>query len=422
MKKVFALVLALALMLGCVSFASADDKVTLTLWSIAVESDASYQSYIDAIAAFEAAHPNIKVEHETTQNDQYKTKIKAAMSAGTDLPDVFFTWGMSFLGDFVAAERVLCLQDYYDQYKDELPANMCANATYDGKLYGVPYTMSLVVLFANMDLLAKAGWDHIPETIEDMNKCCEDLKANGIIPFGVSGKSDGLWCLSEYLEPLMIKSAGTQKLIDMYEGRESWVNDDVLAAANAFQDMVKNGYFDPNAAALSNDEVKFNFIDGQYAFYQNGSWNCGDISKAEDPSIFKAALFPVLNPANADLYELIGGPNNTLAVSATTEHPEEAVTLAFELARTMSDADYKSGANLPCWKADPEAVVSEHVVQVLDIASQAKGMVLFGDNFLSGDKANTYLDYIGLLFAGEIDAQGFAEGLDKALAADVAAE
>ena len=88
----------------------------------------------------------------------------------------------------------------------------------------------------------------------------------------------------------------------------------------------------------------------------------------------------------------------------------------------MSDADYKSGANLPCWKADPEAVVSEHVVQVLDIASKAKGMVLFGDNFLSGDKANTYLDYIGLLFAGEIDAQGFAEGLDKALAADVAAE
>ena len=153
MKKLLALVLAALMLLGMMSFASAED-VELTLWSLAVESDASYQTYIDGIAAFEAAHPGVKVNHEPTQNEQYKTKIKAAMSAGTDLPDVFFTWGMSFLGDFVAADRVLCLDEYYDAYKDELATNMCANATYDGKLYGVPYTMSCVVLFANMDLLA----------------------------------------------------------------------------------------------------------------------------------------------------------------------------------------------------------------------------------------------------------------------------
>ena len=408
MKKLIALVLAAMMLLGMMSFASAED-VELTLWSIAVESDSSYQSYIDAIAAFEAAHPNIKVNHETTQNEQYKTKIKAAMSAGTDLPDVFFTWGMSFLGDFVNAGRVLCLDEYYDAYKDDLAKNMCANASYDGKLYGVPYTMSMVVLFANMDLLAEAGWDHIPETIEEMNQCCEDLKAKGITPFGVSGKE--LWCLSEYLEPLMIKSVGTQKLIDIYEGRESWDNEGVKAAVQAFQDMVTKEYFDPNAAALGNDEVKNNFIAGKYAFYQNGSWNCGDISKSEKAASFKAGLFPVLNPDNASLYELIGGPNNTLAVTATTEHKEEAVQLAFELGKAMSDADYKSGANLPCWSADPEAKVSDLVAQVVDISGKAEGMVLFGDNFLSADAANTYLDYIGLAYAGEIDAEGFATGL-----------
>ena len=411
MKKLVALLLAAVMVLGMASAFA--DTTELTLWSIAVESDSSYQSYIDAIAAFEAAHPDIKVNHETTQNEQYKTKIKAAMSAGTDLPDVFFTWGMSFLGDFVNAGRVLCLDEYYDQYKDDLAKNMCANASYDGKLYGVPYTMSCVVLFANMDLLAKAGWDHIPETIEDMNKCCDDLKAAGIVPFGVSGKE--LWCLSEYLEPLMIKSVGTQKLIDLYEGRASWKDEDVVKAAQAFQDYVTNEYFDPNAAALGNDEVKTNFIAGKYAFYQNGSWNCGDISKAENAASFKCGLFPVLNPANAGLYELIGGPNNTLAVTATTEHPAEAVTLAFELGRAMSDADYKSGANLPCWSADPNAVVSDQVAQVVDIAGKATGMVLFGDNFLSADAANTYLDYIGLLFAGDINANEFAEGLAKDL-------
>ena len=411
MKKLVALMLAAVMLLGIASAVAED--VTLNLWTIAVESDSSYQTFIDAIAAFEAAHPGVKINHEPTQNEQYKIKIKAAMSAGTDLPDVFFTWGMGFLGEFVNADRVLCLDEYYDAYKAELPVNMTANATYDGKLFGVPYTMSEVVLFANMELLAQVGYDHIPTTIEEMNECCDKLLEAGITPFGVSGKE--LWCLSEYLEPLMIKSVGTERLIKMYNGEESWNNPDVIAAVAAFQNMVTKNYFDPNAAALGNDEVKTNFIAGKYAFYQNGSWNCGDIDKSENPAKFQAGLFPVLNPDNASLYELIGGPNNTLAVTATTEHKEEAVAAAFELGRAMSDADYKKGANLPCWAPDPEAQVSDLVASVADIAAKAEGMVLFGDNFLSADQANTYLDFIGLAYAGEISPEEFAQGMDDAL-------
>ncbi len=414
MKKLVALMLTAVMLLGIAS-AFAED-ITLNLWTIAVESDASYETFTNAIADFEAAHPGVKINHEPTQNEQYKIKIKAAMSAGTDLPDVFFTWGMGFLGEFVNAGRVLCLDEYYDAYKDELPENMTANASYDyegGKLYGVPYTMSEVVLFANMELLASVGYDHIPTTIEEMNECCDKLLEAGITPFGVSGKE--LWCLSEYLEPLMIKSVGTERLIKMYNGEESWNNPDVIAAVEAFQNMVNKNYFDPNAAALGNDEVKTNFIAGKYAFYQNGSWNCGDIDASENPAKFQAGLFPVLNPDNASLYELIGGPNNTLAVTATTEHKEEAVAAAFELGRAMSDADYKKGANLPCWAPDPEAQVSDLVASVADIAAKAEGMVLFGDNFLSADQANTYLDFIGLAYAGEISPEEFAQGMDDAL-------
>ena len=102
-------------------------------------------------------------------------------------------------------------------------------------------------------------------------------------------------------------------------------------------------------------------------------------------------------------------------MTATTEHKDEAVAAAFELGRYMSDADYKSGANLPCWAPDPEAKVSDLVSQVADIASKAEGMVLFGDNFLSADAANIYLDYIGLAYAGDISAEEFAQGMDDTL-------
>ena len=414
MKKRLALLMALVMVfsLFCVGAPAAfADDVTLTLWSIATESDSSHQAFVDGIAAFEAEHPGVKIEHVTTENEAYKTKIKAAMSSGEGLPDIFFTWGMGFLGEFVNAGRVYCVDNEYEAYKDELPEAMTVNVRYDNKMYGVPYTMSLVTLYANMDLLAQVGYEDIPATYEDMMACCEALKAADIIPFGVSGKE--LWCLSEYVEPLVIKSVGGQALRDMYNGEASWNNDGVVKAIEAFQGMVENEYFDPSAAALGNDEVKNNFIAGKYAFYQNGSWNNKDIGEQAQFNV-KAGTFPVLDDS-IPLYSMIGGPNNTLAVTESSKNKDLAVEAAFFLAKFMSDADYKSGANLPCWAADPDAEVNSLIQAAADMASKAEDMVLFGDNFLSADAANTYLDYIGLAYAGDVTPTEYVEGLDADL-------
>ena len=414
MKKRLALLMALVMVfsLFCVGAPAAfADDVTLTLWSIATESDSSHQAFVDGIAAFEAEHPGVKIEHVTTENEAYKTKIKAAMSSGEGLPDIFFTWGMGFLGEFVNAGRVYCVDSEYESYKDELPEAMTVNVRYDNKMYGVPYTMSLVTLYANMDLLAQVGYDDIPATYEDMIACCDALKAAGIIPFGVSGKE--LWCLSEYVEPLVIKSVGGQALRDMYNGEASWNNDGVIKAIEAFEGMVENEYFDPSAPALGNDEVKNNFIAGKYAFYQNGSWNNKDIGEQAQFNV-KAGTFPVLD-SSIPLYSMIGGPNNTLAVTESSANKDLAVEAAFFLARFMSDADYKSGANLPCWAADPNAEVNDLIQAAADMASKAEDMVLFGDNFLNADAANTYLDYIGLAYAGDVTPAEYAEGLDADL-------
>ena len=415
MKKRLALLMALVMVFSLCCFgapAAFADDVTLTLWSIATESDSSHQAFVDGIAAFEAEHPGVKIEHVTTENEAYKTKIKAAMSSGEGLPDIFFTWGMGFLGEFVNAGRVYCVDNEYEAYKDELPEAMTVNVRYDNKMYGVPYTMSLVTLYANMDLLAQVGYEDIPATYEDMIACCEALKAAGIIPFGVSGKE--LWCLSEYVEPLVIKSVGGQALRDMYNGEASWNNDGVVKAIEAFQGMVENEYFDPSAAALGNDEVKNNFIAGKYAFYQNGSWNNKDIGEQAQFNV-KAGTFPVLDDS-IPLYSMIGGPNNTLAVTESSKNKDLAVEAAFFLAKFMSDADYKSGANLPCWAADPNAEVNDLIQVAADMAGQAADMVLFGDNFLNADAANTYLDYIEMAWAGDVTPTEYVEGLDSDLA------
>jgi len=172
MKKALSLVLALALLLSVT--AAFAEKTQLTLWSIAVEGDANRAAYLAAIEEFNKTNEDYELVMEATENEAYKTKIKAAMSAGEDLPDIFFTWSMSFLGDFVDAGRVYNLDGILPEYKEELTDTMLANTTYNGEHYGVPLTMNVVTLFANMDLIKSVGYDAVPETFEGlMELCCQ---------------------------------------------------------------------------------------------------------------------------------------------------------------------------------------------------------------------------------------------------------
>ena len=136
--------------------ATTDEKVKLTMWCIATEGDSNRASYEKAIADMKEKYPNVEFEWEAIENETYKTKIAAAMAAN-EVPDIFFTWSCAFLGDFVKEGKVYCLDDTLAKYSSELPESMLGNTTYDGKHYGVPLTMNIVALFANMDLLAQAG-------------------------------------------------------------------------------------------------------------------------------------------------------------------------------------------------------------------------------------------------------------------------
>ncbi len=383
--------------------------ITLNMWCIATESDSNRHSYEAAIADLKAAYPNITFEWEAIENEAYKTKIKAAVAAD-DMPDIFFTWSCAFLQDFVDAGRVWCLDDAYQAYKSELPESMLGNTTYNGKHYGVPLTMNIVGLFANMDLLVQVGYDEIPGTYEDFLACCDALKSAGIIPFGCAGKET--WCVTEYVEPIIEKSIGADAMNDIFRNGATWNNQDVADAVDKFQMLVNNGYFDPSGIALSNDEVKQNFMDGKYAFYMNGTWNCADFSAQGKPANVKVGEFPVINADKASLGMLIGGPSDTLAVAAGSEHPEVAAQYCFELGKLICHYGYLDGCGLPAWTPYGDTSSINPLTQsVAEICGNAKGYVLFGDTAMNADDARTYLDYVAMVYGCEVDGKGFIEGL-----------
>ena len=410
MKKLLALVLAAVMLLGMTSAFAEEEKTTLTLWCIATESDANRPAYEKAIAAFEEANPNIKIEWEAFENDSYKTKIKS--TSAEELPDIFFTWSGAFCGDFVEAGKVYCLDETFPNYAANLPEVMLQNSTYGGKHYAVPLTMNIVVMFANMDLLAEAGYDHVPTTYDELMECCAALKDKGIIPFGCSGNAT--WCVTEYLEPIIEKTIGYEAMGEIFAGRATWNDPAIATAVDTFQKMIIDGYFDPDGLSLDNDTVKANFIAGKYAFYQNGSWNCGEINDAEGN--FQAALFPVMDSEKATYGQVIGGPNDALAVSAASKNPELAAKAAFELGKEICHYGYLAGSGLPAWTPDYDtAEVKPLVADVAKMVAESDGMVLFGDNAMSADPANIYLSYVAKVYGCEIDGAGFVEALTNEL-------
>ena len=235
MKKILALALALVMVLGmaaCGQSAApaaapaaepaaaepaaepAAEETVLTLWSIATESDSSHQAFIDAIAAFEAAHPGVKIEHVTTANEAYKTKIKAAMSSGEGLPDIFFTWGMGFLGEFVNAGRVywqnkiattaeLILKkavikvDSNPQIKDKVSPDM-SEILKNGVEEAIPVTKKMMESFEKLKTLTSKVTDKGSEVLQNLYSS------------GKSAVQSGLNSIKERLDNVQ-KQDGTDK-------------------------------------------------------------------------------------------------------------------------------------------------------------------------------------------------------------------
>ena len=410
MKKFVAMLLAAMMLLSMTSAFAEAEKTTLTMWCIATESDANRPAYEKAIAEFEEAHPDIEIKWEAFENQSYKTKIKTAMSDPSTLPDIFFTWAGAFCGDFVEQGNVYCLNEAYKPFADQLPEVMLQNASYGGKHYGVPLTMNIVTLFANMDLLAEAGWDHVPETYEDLTACCDALVAKGIIPFGCAGKET--WCVTEYLEPIIIKTIGYEALGKIFAGEGTWNDPDIAKAVTTFQEMINKGYFDPAGIALGNDEVKANFLAGKTAFYQNGSWNTGEVAAAEFKS--GVGLFPLMNADRSSYNQTIGGPSDVLAVCSASKNLEAASAAAVELGKEICHYNFLNAVGMPAWAVDYDtSSLPPLLVDIGALVNSCEGLVLFGDTAMAADPAQIYLSYVAQVYGGAIDGEGFVAGLTK---------
>lgn len=394
---------------------TADEAVTLTLWSIATESDSFNHAYTQAIADYEAAHPNVKIVHETFENQSYKTKIKSAVAAN-ELPDIFYTWGGGFSKAFVESGKVLPLDTYYtDAYKAELSQAALTNATYEGKIYGSTYTTPVSALFYNKKMFADNGIA-VPTTWDEFMVAAKAFKEKGITPLGVSVKDT--WVLAMCHDALTLKSAGPTKTVAALTKQGQSYNDpDFIASAQKIKDLVDTGAFIDGATGLSNDEASAMFYNGTVPMYITGSWMGGSIQNdAPNPADFDVAPIPVINDANAKASDFMGGAVDTLMVNAGTKNADLAGEAVFELTKSISKYAYLDGAGIAAWKKDyDDSAVNPITKKLADYATAATSFTIWFDTLMDADDAGEYLALLQELYTGNMSPEEFAQAMDEQL-------
>ncbi|WP_234122548.1 extracellular solute-binding protein [Clostridium hydrogenum] len=389
-------------------------QVTLKLWHIwASDSESNRKPFLKVLDDFQKANPNIKLDIDETEAKAYDTKIKTA-AAANELPDVFYSQAGGYLKSFVDAGKVLDLDDYLkDGTKEKLLPGVLTNMTFNGKVYGLPYTQATAVFFVNKEMFDKNGIK-IPENFSELITAVKAFRAKGITPMTVGAKDE--WPTTQYFDIMAVRDAGPKACEEALNKKGSYVNPGIIDAAAKFQELVKLKAFNDGALGLTRDESEMPFYEGKIPMYVNGSWTAGNIQK-EDCKVkgkILALRFPIIEGGKGDINDFTGGAAEGFYVSSNTKHKAEAVKLLKYITENHSREAYLAGAGIPTWNVSvDESKIDPLTRQIVKNLKQAKTTTLWFNTLLESNDSDTYQKELTELFSLKVTPKKFAEDLQK---------
>lgn len=307
-KSVIGMLFCLMAVFAFGSVAYAQDTVTLTyaLWD-----NNQLPAHQQIIDAFEADHPNIKIEPQVVPWGNYWDKLQTAVGGG-DAYDVFWMNGPNF--PVYASKGVLTnLQPMIDADKLDMtvyPKSLVDLYSYEGASYGLPKDFDTIGLFYNKDLFDAAGVAYPTDkwTWDDFSKAAKELTRDGNWGFASTVEDQsGYWNWIFQNKGEVIAPDGSKVLID------EPASCDTLKFLYGF---VADGESPDGATMASADPSTQLFPGGKVAMMLGGSWLAKSYATAE-AHIDVAPL-----PMGKQRATIIHGLSNV--IWSKTTHPKEA--------------------------------------------------------------------------------------------------
>lgn len=310
------LVLATASLLGLANLAMPATAETITVMLPSFGSDAAAREVFQGFTK----ETGVEVDLQTMPWDDIRPKIVTAVMAGSAPADVTeFDW--SWVGQFGAAGWYVPLDDVLDPaVLADIPTAKVF--TYEGKVYGIPYTNDFRVQSVNAEYLKRAGIDRPPTTPDEILRDAKTLKDRKVVEYPIGfplaaaeGTSTAWYFLTRMhggeLFDADWKPLFTEKGSPGYEALE-WI-------VRGLHD----GLINPASTGLTDLQTTAAFAAGDAAIDLAG--HPYDIGQYDDPQRSKVVGQVVFSLAGTDPSKLrtIGLPE-ALGVLQNSQHKEAA--------------------------------------------------------------------------------------------------
>ncbi|MFN8491112.1 MAG: extracellular solute-binding protein [Caldilineaceae bacterium] len=216
----------------------------------------------DAFAKWKSAN-KVDVVYEAPPWPQLHDKMAANFAAGQYVHDIVYMSGWApefanYLVDFVG--------DLPADLVADLPASSFSTVTWGGKRMGVVFTLSLLTLFYNTEILAGAGIKAAPKNWDELKGVAKQLTGGGKYGWVLNyGAPEGIGGVASYWMCFLQQAGG--KLYDD-KGQPAFNNEAGVAALQMMVDLMP--FTDPGSLSYVgiNDATNV-FSSGQAAMMMN---------------------------------------------------------------------------------------------------------------------------------------------------------
>jgi trehalose/maltose transport system substrate-binding protein len=371
------IVLLAALMQFSAAKAAQPDGGVITLGIATSNVGVEHDVLISQVARYEAEHPNIKINILDTPDlstDKLGLFLQffEAKSPKLDIYQIDVIWPGGL------AEHFVNLYDYpaaKRQAKEHFQA-IVENNTVDGKLVAMPQFIDAGLLYYRKDLLKKYGFDHPPETWEELTRMAQKIqdgeRADGNQDFWgyvwQGNAYEGLTC--DALEWIYSNGGGTIVSPD----KKITINNPAAIEAVEMAASWVGTISPPGVTGFGEETSRAVWQAGNAAFMRN--WPYAYVLGNTDDSVIKGKfdVAPLPKGKSGHGAAALGGWN--LGVSKYSKHPQEAVDFLLWLTGP-EEQKFKAikGSTNPTYKAvydDPELEAkAPFMIKLYDVFTNA---------------------------------------------------
>ena len=316
-------------------------------------------TYFDQVEEqFNASHDDI---HLTISSPNDASTILRTRFIREDYPDIIGIGGDINYSYYVDADILADVADYpglADVKQSYLDILENLEITPKDGTYGVPYVANAAGILYNKDMFEEHGWE-IPESWGELIDLCEEIKAEGILPF-YFGFRDTWTCLAPW-NSLAVDLAPADTCQRVNAG-ETTFSEEYVEVAEKCLELVSYGPEDPFAYGY-NDACTA-FANGESAMYPIGSYAVPQILSVNPEMNIDSFVTPGNDDASKNT--LNSGVDLMFAVTAECENKEAAYEVLDFLMEDANIQAYIDDQNaVPCKDGD------------FDLAPMLDGMTSF---------------------------------------------